>query len=272
MSCSEVLKMMWGYTHLSAVELQQGEALARARQEHSAALATIAGGSSTPTEPLHWKSWAMTEVVYRQNDLLSKLFGISSIGPVALMVFLAGLASAPCRERRIPAVNLVLYLILSFCLNVVLKAFIRSQRPAHPAAGMNYTTVNGMPSDHAQFMAGFSVYLLRRWKHMRHQRTERSESGLIQRRKHASAGVALAKASPPYALIALLLCGTLFIGAGRVYNGYHTIGQVLLGWVVGTALALTCTTPRVQCGFTWISERVLVPFMLVCTFWTQAIC
>ncbi|AYU80837.1 dolichyl pyrophosphate phosphatase, putative [Leishmania donovani] len=272
MSLLETARLVWDYTHLSAVEMRRGEALAYEHRQHAAALATTAETSATPSEPPHWRSWAMTEVVYRQHDLLSKLFGISSIVPVAMMMLLAGLTSAPYRERRIPAMNLILYLILSVCLNVVLKATVRSPRPAHPAAGMSYTTVYGMPSDHAQFMAGFSVYLLRRWTRARRNRTERRKYSHLQQRKAASASAALARTSSPYALVALLLFATLFIGVGRVYNGYHTVGQALVGWMVGIALAFACTTAHVQRGFTWVSEKVLVPVMLVCTFWTEAIC
>ncbi|CAG9578170.1 putative dolichyl pyrophosphate phosphatase [Leishmania major strain Friedlin] len=268
----ETARLVWGYTHLSAVEMRHGEGLALEHRQHAAALATTSETSVTSSEPPHWKLWAMTAVVYRQHDLLSKLFAISSIVPVAMMVLLAGLTSAPCRERRIPAMNLILYLILSVCLNVVLKAAVRSPRPAHPAAGMSYTTAYGMPSDHAQFMAGFSVYLMRCWARARRHRTGRRKSGHLQRRESASASAALPSTSSPYALAALLLLATLFIGAGRVYNGYHTVGQALVGWMVGIALAFACTTAHVQRGFTWVSEKVLVPAMLVCTFWTEAIC
>ncbi|GET90624.1 Pap2 family protein, putative [Leishmania tarentolae] len=255
MSLSETARLVWGYTHLPTVEVRQGEALLGEHRQHGAALATAAGTSFTSSEPSHWKSWAMTEVIYRQHDLLSKLFGISSMFPMAMMVLLAGLTSAPCRERRIPAMNLILYLILSVCLNTVLKSVFRSPRPLHPAARMNYTTVYGMPSDHAQFMAGFSVYLLRRWAHARRHRTRPRAYGRLQQRESASASAVLARASPPYALMTLLLLATLFIGAGRVYNGYHTLGQVLAGWMVGIALALVCTTVHVQRGFTWVSRR-----------------
>ncbi|KAG5472262.1 hypothetical protein LSCM1_03661 [Leishmania martiniquensis] len=272
MSWSETARLMWSYTHLSAVELQQGEALARAQGRHAPVSARTMEPSIRTSDPPRWKSWAMTEVVYRQNDLLSKLFGISSVGPVAMMVLLVGLTSAPCRERRIPAMNLILYLILSLCLNVVLKTAIRSQRPPHPAVGMNYTTLNGMPSDHAQFMAGFSAYLLRRWAHARRERTERRKPTLLHQRKPAAAPAGMARTSTSYALTAFLVFATLFIGAGRVYNGYHTVGQALVGWMVGIVLALVCTTAQVQRSFTWASEKVLVPVMLACTFWTEAIC
>ncbi|KAK7200641.1 dolichyl pyrophosphate phosphatase [Novymonas esmeraldas] len=263
MSWADVLGHAWGYTHLSAAERLQGEAVAHTRQQRAAA----AGVGEAPSS--QWATWAMTEVVYRRQDVLSKLFGISSIGPVAMMVLLAGLTIAPCRERRIPAMRLIAFLVLSVCVNVAIKAAVRSRRPAHPAAGMNYTTVHGMPSDHAQFMAGFSVYLLRS--------CARARRGCGEAAKHGRVGgprqvLPLASTVSRRALVALLLCGTLFIGAGRVYNGYHTVGQVLVGWAVGVMLALACTTSAAQRGLTWVAERILVPVMLVCTFWAEAIC
>ncbi|KPI82953.1 putative dolichyl pyrophosphate phosphatase [Leptomonas seymouri] len=261
------LMTVLSYTHLSAAELQQG--LARASTNHTATF----GHPS-------WKSWALTEVLYRDNDTLSKGFAISSFLPLVIVMFLSGLASAPCRERRLPALNLILYLILSVALNVTCKACIRSQRPAHPAAGLNYTTLHGMPSDHSQFMAGIAVYLMRRWS--AYNRSSCRASAIAPQSRKRSPSKTTARYSPtlpqdmqrpmPRLLTSFLLSAALFVGAGRVYNGYHTVGQVLVGWVVGAVLALICTTAAVQRGLTWASEAILLPVMLVCTYWTNAVC
>lgn len=264
MSFIDQLRRLWFYTHLSTAELQQGQALAAA--------------DSHP----NWRSWALTEVVYRDHDVLSKAFAIASFLPLVIVMFLSGLASAPCRERRLPALNLLLYLILSVVLNVVCKSCIRSERPAHPAAGMNYTTIHGMPSDHSQFMAGVAVYLARRWNAGATLSAPASHPTPSLQRKNSSPTNMVARQpstpSPhrrecmPRLLSAFLFFAALFVGAGRVYNGYHTVGQVLVGWAVGVVFALACTTATAQRVLSQTSETVMLPVMLVCTYWTNAVC
>ncbi|KPA83016.1 putative dolichyl pyrophosphate phosphatase [Leptomonas pyrrhocoris] len=264
----DLLVQVWSYTHLSAVELQQGVALASSRHANS-------------FDYPNWKSWALTEVLYRDHDVLSKAFAVASFLPLVIVMFLAGLASAPCRERRLPALNLILFLVLSVGLNLTCKECIRSQRPAHPAAGMNYTTIHGMPSDHSQFMAGLAVYLMQRWKACNRSPSSASVTVPQARRKqnpskkaatHSLVGPHGTQRPLPRLLFAFLISAAFFVGAGRVYNGYHTIGQVVAGWVVGAALALLCTTAAAQRGLTWTSETVMLPVMLVCTYWTNAVC
>ena len=270
MSWMEKLEELWFYTHLSEAERQQGLFFA---SSHHAASAHVGAG---------WKSYALTEILYRDNDVLSKAFAIASLLPLVIVVFLAGLASAPCRERRLPALNLLLYLILSVAVNVTCKISLRSPRPAHPAARMNYTTIHGMPSDHAQFMAGVAVYLLRRWDahgppaspmSLSPSSPSRSKSERSEHTKKGGVKVRQLKHTPmPRLLSAFLFCAALFVGVGRVYNGYHTVGQVVVGWVVGALLEFVCTTAAVQRVQTWVSKTVMLPVMLVCTYWTNAVC
>lgn len=252
MSWLDQLLQVWFYTHLSATELQQGLTLAST---------THATSSTHP----RWKSWALTEVLYRDHDVVSKAFAIASFLPLVIVMFLSGLASAPCRERRLPALRLLLFLIISVALNVTCKASIRSQRPPHPAAGMNYTTVHGMPSDHSQFMAGFSVYLARRWSTSRSSLKPLADTQQLK-------GKAVPERPMPRLLSLVLLCATALVGVGRVYNGYHTVGQVLVGWAVGIVLGFVCTTVVVQRALAWVSATVMLPLMLGCTYWTNAVC
>lgn len=248
MSLIDTLLLLWSYTHLSPTELQQGQALA------------------TSPQPRQWKSLALTELLYRNHDGLSKFFALASFLPLFIVIFLAGLASAPCPQRRLPALTVLLFLALSVCLNVACKACVRSPRPAHPAAGMNYTTTHGMPSDHSQFMAGFVVYLARR------SGCSVSQPPKGKRRADGSSGKPQQTPSMPLLLTVFCVAATLFVGAGRVYNGYHTVGQVLVGWTAGVVLGLVCTTPTVQRVLTWVARTVMLPVMLVCTHWTNGVC
>lgn len=63
----------------------------------------------------------------------------------------------------------------------------------------------------------------------------------------AAAVIALAVGTPHERLVrglalALAVLGALVIGASRVYLGVHWTTDVLAGWLLGSALALTCVT------------------------------
>lgn len=259
MSVLDSVRAVWSYTHLSASEVQRGVALASA-------------SGTAPADLPQWKSFALTELLYRDHDAVSKAFALSSFLPLLLVIFLAGLASAPCRERRLPALTLLLFIVGSVCVNVTCKALLQSPRPSHPAAGRNYTTTHGMPSDHAQFMAGFVVYLARRWSRgvSSEERLGRAPAG--KRGTRASTKGSKLSVAMPGLLAAFCAAAAFLVGAGRVFNGYHTVGQVVVGWTLGAVLGYVCTTAAVQRVLKWTAETVMLPVMLVCTHWTHGVC
>lgn len=258
------LQEIWQYTYLSQEEQRDAKLLASTSHRlPSHGLASRAGDSGSSS----WKSLALTEVLYRRGDPLSFIFGISSFLPIVVIIFLSGMASAPSPDRRVASLALLVFLVISVCLNVLLKCTIRSDRPLHPSAGISYSTEHGMPSDHAQFMAAFVVYLSRRWRQL---------SGRLSALRHKERAVRQESDSAvsqplPFPLGALFVMATLVVGVGRVYNAYHSVGQVLTGWVIGAALAIAFTTPKGQRLLYFMAIRLMLPVMLHCTSWTELV-
>ena len=97
-----------------------------------------------------------------------------------------------------------------------------------------------MPSSHAQFVAFFSVYitLFLLLRHSPHPSDTHTPTTFNQR-------------------ILLSLCSILFaatVCASRVYLSYHTVNQVLVGFVAGVACALAWfTLTAVARQYDWIS-------------------
>lgn len=192
-----------------------------------------------------WTTWGMTQVIHRRGDPWSRLFGLSSIGPVAILVFLAGMASAPT-PRRVPALVLLIFLLCSSGFNAILKAIFRMPRPVHPMPSLNHVTSHGMPSDHAQFISFFVSYLVRR---------------------ALARGMGPVVLTPKYAL--LFGAVVAIVAYGRVYNLYHTVPQIAVGIIIGALTAVWATTPAVQETMTSAVERVVLPVLLWCTGWAQ---
>ncbi|EPY23485.1 dolichyldiphosphatase [Strigomonas culicis] len=265
-----------------------------------------------------WSSWALTEVTYRRDHPLSFLFGVSSFLPLVVVMFLSGLASAPS-PRRMPALALLMFLVVNVGLNVTLKRVLQSPRPQHPLAA--HTTTHGMPSDHAQFMSFFVVYLVcgdyrrRRGRieqlfkqaapppvtppvtavatpltrkepkpisspfRKKEKRDEADEQGKAkgQRQDGAQGEGAAAAAEPsvkePVSVVLYLffITALLTVCWGRVYNGYHTVGQVVVGMVAGSVLAVLCATVPAQRAMLFFVEHVVVEVMFACTSWTDLI-
>lgn len=108
--------------------------------------------------------------------------------------------------------------MLNESLNKVLKSAIREPRPVFR---LNAYNEFGMPSNHSQFMSFFSTYallfVLVRMPQINalftfHVGMERLWRLLI---------------------VATTWLGTLLVCYGRVYLQYHTVGQVLVGFIVG---------------------------------------
>lgn len=125
-------------------------------------------------------------------------------------------------------------LCLGYGLNTVvskgLKEVIRQPRPDYGCESLGNCHEYGMPSNHAQFMAFcFSVTLL---------------SYLAKKKVVASRGTRAGFAdrlvtSKMFAMeISLLGISSVIISWARVYLGYHTLLQVLVGYMLGVVCAL----------------------------------
>jgi dolichyldiphosphatase len=108
---------------------------------------------------------------------------------------------------------------LSEILNFFIKRHIKEERPP----GMPGKNSYGMPSSHAQFAFFFSTYcaLFLLLRH-RPSSTTVTPSGDFERVFVAVAGIATAGA----------------VAASRVYLGYHTSKQVMVGGAAGVTMAV----------------------------------
>ncbi|CCW67947.1 unnamed protein product [Phytomonas sp. Hart1] len=249
------------YTHLSPAELIEDDTLSVGQRHH------------------RWVAWSVAETLYCRQDPFSFVFGLSAFLPVFIMIFLAGLASAPSTQR-VPTLVLLLGLVFNTGLNIVIKKVVRSPRPAHPAAA--YSVSQGMPSNHAQFICFFIVYLLLKAKpgaalHVPGNPESAKRSNLWKRNRNGTKGnmpsISSRESMPlegpsPCLRLLYLVTGTV-VCVGRVYNGHHTVAQVLVGALLGLWMGNVCTMSSVQQLLAVIAERCVVPIMLVCIHWIQ---
>ncbi|ORC91044.1 PAP2 family protein [Trypanosoma theileri] len=194
-----------------------------------------------------WRVWTMTAAFYDSQDPLSFVFALSSLLPIVIVIFVAGLASATLSPQQTPALILLLGFIHNTVLNAVLKAFIQSPRPnsrLHDTSYKMAPSLHGMPSDHAQFMFFFTTWLVRK-------------AGIY--------GIPI-----PLGMWAFLLLSSIFVSYGRIYNEFHTTIQVLVGVVLGILNAYLCTTPIGDSLLRQVAIAV-APIREFCIGWTQYI-
>ncbi|RNF06720.1 PAP2 family protein [Trypanosoma rangeli] len=192
-----------------------------------------------------WFVWRATAVCYNPHDPLTFLFALLALLPIVVLLFLAGLASAPSSRQQKASLVLLLGLVLNAGANAFMKRCIQSPRPRHPASGdLNCSTpsAHGMPSDHAQFMFFFITWLMRR---------------------AALTGLPMA-----LEMRAFLLSAAFAVSYGRVYNNYHYPMQVIVGGLIGVTNAYLCTTPSGEAILHQAAVAVS-PVKNFCTGWVQ---
>ena len=161
----------------------------------------------------------LTYVVYSPTSTLSLLYALVTFTPFVVFISLATIIAS---RREIEAVNQCLGLVLSTVINSLLKSLLRHPRPLQ-----SVKEGHGMPSDHAQFMGFFLLYLTL-WLHTR----------------------ACVSGSGRYIVVAGLCALTGLVCVSRVHLGVHTEVQVLAGLAVGCALG---------CGYFVLSYQFLYP-------------
>ncbi|KAK4452285.1 dolichyldiphosphatase [Podospora aff. communis PSN243] len=175
-------------------------------------------------------SLSLTHVYYNPSDPLSLISAYLALLPQALMVVYATLLLTT-REAEV-ALTLAGQLLCE-ALNFVLKRVIREERPSHILSAHGGTKGYGMPSSHAQFVAFWAVsvglFLM-----VRFRPTERRVEGKgVEGWMHGSwSTVERAVVSA----VALGVAGA--VAWSRIYLGYHTEKQVVVGWVAGVVIAV----------------------------------
>ncbi|KAK4518722.1 uncharacterized protein ATC70_008944 [Mucor velutinosus] len=148
-------------------------------------------------------SISLTHVYFNPLDKISYAFAYITLAPIAILVFYA---SVIVSRREIAGILILLGQLLNEAFNYILKEHIEQDRPyAHLGDGY------GMPSSHSQFIWYFAVYgslYMHRYIHLDH--------GIWK----------ILTSLAMFALAAL-------VSISRIYLGYHTLNQVIIGSLVG---------------------------------------
>lgn len=162
--------------------------------------------------------FTLTFVEYEQGDTVGWTMALLSLAPVFAMV---GYATLVLTQRDVRTLAAAIGQVSNELLSRMLKDLAAQDRPARPAhhACPHYDSSgggHGMPSSHAQFAGFFAAY----WtSHVLSSSSGRRIRWLDD---------------------AVLLAGAVAVGIGtcasRLYLGYHTPTQVLVGLALGLVL------------------------------------
>ncbi|KAI8640860.1 DOLPP1 protein [Parasitella parasitica] len=150
-------------------------------------------------------SISLTHVYFNPSDKISYAFAYITLAPIAILVFYA---SVIVSRREIAGILILSGQLMNEAFNYVLKQHIEQDRP-HAHLGDGY----GMPSSHSQFIWYFAVY----------------GSLYMYRYIHLDHGIWKILTSIAMFTLAALVSGS------RIYLGYHTLHQVIVGSLVGIA-------------------------------------
>ena len=150
------------------------------------------------------KSFSATHFQYTSGDHLGKLCCLLSLLPYIMGVMIGTWFIA---FRKVDTVVIGIGVVLNDVINLILKSILKEERPS--GTGLDDVSY-GMPSRHAQFTAFVCVLLLLK--------------------------TPFRMKAVPFQVI--LLSSMLFMAFARVYLQYHTVGQVVVGCLVGAVLAV----------------------------------
>ncbi|XP_037024239.1 dolichyldiphosphatase 1-like [Bradysia coprophila] len=184
-----------------------------------------------------WKPISFVLVEYPKGDLFGKLLAWISLAPLGLG---AGFIALILFRRDLHTIIFFLGTILNEIFNKILKNWIQEPRPIER---LNLSDQYGMPSSHSQFIWFFSTYstlfILFRLHHINNNALPFERAGRI---------------------LVLVTCWTMttLVCISRVYLLYHTIGQVIVGAILGI---LTGTS------YFMFVHIVLTPFLPYVVSW-----
>ncbi|KAJ2083920.1 hypothetical protein H4R24_000450 [Coemansia sp. RSA 988] len=153
-------------------------------------------------QQLKLKPFGLTYFQYREEDSIGMALALASLFPIFLIV---AETSIVLGRREVAGILLLLGQLLNEAFNLALKLAIRDDRP-NARLGDGY----GMPSSHSQFMGYFVLYMVVYLE--RHITTNVIHKCITQ--------------------LGAFILG-ISVAFSRVYLGYHTAWQVLVGAVVG---------------------------------------
>ncbi|KAG0168118.1 Dolichyldiphosphatase 1 [Apophysomyces sp. BC1034] len=153
-------------------------------------------------------SLSLTHVQFDSEDKVAYAYAYITLAPIAILVFYASIIVS---RRELAGIFMLLGQLLNEGLNAILKEHLKITRP-HVHLGDGY----GMPSSHAQFVWFFVSYgILYMYKCMHFDQNAWKQC----------------------AASAMLIMATL-VSYSRIYLGYHTEWQVMVGAIVGVTFGI----------------------------------
>ncbi|RWS27402.1 dolichyldiphosphatase 1-like protein [Leptotrombidium deliense] len=163
-------------------------------------------------ESIEWVPFSLTYVEYPKDDILGKFLAFVSLTPFGVIAAFVALCVI---NRDLQTIFFFVGQLSNETMNVVLKNIIKEKRPTELILiGARRPKTYGMPSQHTQFMAFFTIYcclfLILKYKKSKWLR-----------------------------LIALFISisALLTVTYSRIYLVYHTWLQCVVGLLVGSIYA-----------------------------------
>ncbi|PRP75941.1 hypothetical protein PROFUN_01657 [Planoprotostelium fungivorum] len=154
------------------------------------------------------KAFSLTLVFYEEGDPLSLILAIFTLAPLFIV---GGFVAALIVRRELQMLYFFIGQLLNEVFNMVLKKVIREPRP--PGAGKLGKTSYGMPSDHAQFMFFFAMFVT-----------------LLTLTKRISFPNKFVRAG----VISSVYLLSVIVAYSRIYLGLHTWPQIIAGGIIGS--------------------------------------
>ncbi|KAK2956102.1 putative Dolichyldiphosphatase [Blattamonas nauphoetae] len=171
-----------------------------------------------PTVNMTKTPFALTYILYDEGSLIGWLMALLSLCPIFIIVVWTFFALFESKHNRISNVVLLLGLLFNTGLNMILKPWFNEERPRDlvDQPFINFKPGNGFPSDHAQFMAFFSIHIFFWLKDRRDQLLSFTF----------------------FPLLISFEVGSLLVAYSRVYLKYHTLKQAVAGYGFGLVSGL----------------------------------
>ena len=155
--------------------------------------------------------FSFTFVQYQKGDLFGKFLALCSLSPIFLIISFVTLV---IMNRNPHTFSFLVFLLINEVLNLGLKNVIKEERPNN-----KHSDGFGMPSSHSQFMSFFTTFCMF-YIH---------KKGLPANLRNIS-----------YLVYSILFGITICVAYSRVYLGYHTEKQVIMGLGIGIIFATLC--------------------------------
>ncbi|XP_067940138.1 dolichyldiphosphatase 1-like [Watersipora subatra] len=190
-----------------------------------------------------WSSVSLTHIQYPTGDVIGYVLAWASLLPIFIFVSISTLILF---RRDLHTICMGIGVLLNEALNKILKRLIADERPLVP--GRHNHHGYGMPSDHSQYMAFFSLYCLL----FLYFRTHRTDT-IIGKFWKVSMGTTVVAAAA-------------FCCYSRYYLLYHTAMQVYGGILVGLFSGLIwfiCVHLIFTPHFSYITSWKVCEFLLI---------